>query len=295
MLNYFGNLLWFGNHLIFCNLNHFSNENKAFLVLQMDDELPLVGNIDEDVRAHGDAESDNQVNANIDVNNAEEHPLGGLPYQLNETNEQNIVIRDELQEANLDEPNLENQQLLIYLEGAQDYPIANLEENIAREERGIDNDDGSFGENDPALEGQQRPRILIRDINLINIDEEDSNDGDENDSEMDDSNNSDDEIIQYTSSSEDGDTENEDQEAEEREDFDTELPGQHQYMGESREIKGRIILEENLYVDIPVISQPGIILMPNQTLPMTFFQPAVISMMKRLVETTKTFGVIHKR
>ena len=267
------------------------NENEAFLVLQMDDELPLVGNIDEEISAHGDAENDNQVNADIDVNNAQEHPLGGLPYQLNETNEQNIVIRDELQEANLDEPNLENQQLLIYLEGAPDYPIASLEDNA----RGMNNDDGSFGENDPVVEGQQRPRILIRDINLINIDEEDSNDGDENDSEMDDSNNSDDQIIQYTSSSEDGDSENEDQEAEEREDFDTELPGQHQYMGESREIKGRIILEENLYVDIPVISQPGIILMPNQTLPMTFFQPAVISMMKRLVETTKTFGVIHKR
>ena len=264
-------------------------------MLQMDDELPLVGNIDEEISADGDAENDNQVNADNDVNNAQEHPLGGLPYQLNETNEQNIVIRDELQEANLDEPNLENQQLLIYLEGAPDYPIASLEENVGREERGMNNDDGSFGENEPAREGQQRPRILIRDINLINIDEEDGNDGDETDSEMDDSNNSDDQIIQYTSSSDDRDSENEDQEAEEREDFDTELPGQHQYMGESREIKGRIILEENLYVDIPVISQPGIILMPNQTLPMTFFQPAVISMMKRLVETTKTFGVIHKR
>ena len=96
-------------------------------------------------------------------------------------------------------------------------------------------------------------------------------------------------------SSSNEESQNEDEDPDERETFDTELPAQHQYMGESREIGGRIILEENLYVDIPVISQPGIILMPGQTLPMTFFQPTVISMMKRLVETTKTFGILHKR
>ena len=66
-------------------------------------------------------------------------------------------------------------------------------------------------------------------------------------------------------------------------------------MGESREVGGRTILEEDIYTDIPLISQPGIILMPGQTLPLTLFQPSVVSMMKRLVETTKTFGVIHKR
>jgi cereblon len=54
-------------------------------------------------------------------------------------------------------------------------------------------------------------------------------------------------------------------------------------------------LEEDLIQELPIISRPGIILMPGQTLPLNFFQPMVISLMKKLIEGTKTFGVIHQR
>lgn len=79
------------------------------------------------------------------------------------------------------------------------------------------------------------------------------------------------------------------------ESFDTELPTRHAYLGEAREVAGRTILEEDLIQDLPVISRPGIILMPGQTLPLTLFQPTAISMMRKLIDTTKTFGIIHHR
>jgi cereblon len=68
-----------------------------------------------------------------------------------------------------------------------------------------------------------------------------------------------------------------------------------QYLGDSLEVSGRNILEEDLIQEIVLLSQPGIILMPGQTLPLTIFRPNQISAMKRLIETTKTFGCIHVR
>jgi cereblon len=59
-----------------------------------------------------------------------------------------------------------------------------------------------------------------------------------------------------------------------------------QYLGDSLEVSGRNILEEDLIQEIVLLSQPGIILMPGQTLPLTIFRPNQISAMKRLIETT---------
>lgn len=40
---------------------------------------------------------------------------------------------------------------------------------------------------------------------------------------------------------------------------------------------------------------PGFILMPGQTMPMTIFRPDNMTVMKRLIDTTKTFGSLHMR
>ena len=66
-------------------------------------------------------------------------------------------------------------------------------------------------------------------------------------------------------------------------------------MGRGQEIGGRTILDEDLIQDLPVIARPGIILMPDQTLPMHFFHPTLISTMKNLISGSKTFGVVHSR
>jgi len=77
--------------------------------------------------------------------------------------------------------------------------------------------------------------------------------------------------------------------------FDTQLPTQHSYLGQGQEVGGRTILDEDLIQDLPIVARPGIILMPGQTLPMNFFHPTVISLMKKLIGGSKTFGVVHSR
>ena len=44
-----------------------------------------------------------------------------------------------------------------------------------------------------------------------------------------------------------------------------------QYLGESQAVAGRTIFDETLIEDLPIISKSGIILMPGQTIPITFF------------------------
>jgi len=84
-------------------------------------------------------------------------------------------------------------------------------------------------------------------------------------------------------------------EVENREAYDSELPGQHQYLGEGKEVGGRTILDDDLIQDLPLLPGGTLgpqLLVPGQTLPLTLFHPAVISMMKNIINSTKTFGVI---
>jgi len=99
-------------------------------------------------------------------------------------------------------------------------------------------------------------------------------------------------IIQEGQSSEES-SDNEDNA--DNQNFDTQLPTQHSYLGQGQEVAGRTILDEDLIQDLPIIARPGIILMPGQTLPMNFFHPTVMSLMKNLISGSKTFGVVHSR
>ena len=56
---------------------------------------------------------------------------------------------------------------------------------------------------------------------------------------------------------------------------------------------GRVILEEDRSLELLILSHPGIVLVPGQTMPLTIFRPNQASAMKRLLETTKTFGSLH--
>ena len=99
------------------------------------------------------------------------------------------------------------------------------------------------------------------------------------------------------SSSSDGDEEDNDvaEEDVDRERFDSELPGRHTYLGEGKEVGGRTILDDELVQSLPLLSQPGLSLIPGQLLPLHLFHPSVISMMKKVIDTTKTFGVVNLR
>ena len=95
------------------------------------------------------------------------------------------------------------------------------------------------------------------------------------------------------SSSEDDEDENVAEDDVDRERFDDELPSRHTYLGEGKEIGGRTILDDELVQCLPLLSQPGLVLMPGQLLPLHLFHPSVISMMKTIINTTKTFGVVN--
>ena len=252
-----------------------ANKDFRFSSLQMDEESSVVQNDDDDtIESRND---DHEMN-NSGVQDAIREGDNSM--------EQRNVDDDTSEEANENhalEPDFDDQPMPIFLEGAPNFPP--IPPRLLIHE---DHNEGDNNADDEQNDGNYAQRVAVFLGNRDNIDGDDSN-SDENESDLEN------ESLIAVSSSSNEDSENEDGDAEERETFDTELPGQHQYMGESREVGGRIILEENNYVDIPVISQPGIILMPGQTLPMTFFQPQVISMMKGLVETTKTFGILHKR
>ena len=244
----------------------------------MDAEPPHVEN--ENGQDSENGIDDNEINSATEQDTIQEH--------IN-SNEHRSVDNMSL-EASDNVPTIDDQPMPKIIEGAPNYPAISPINEIDE----LD-DNGRNDENEISAEGEpndrNRRRVVILYENRVDlVDTESNSDEDVSDVEEVDNEN----LIGMSSSSNEN-SENEDEDAEERETFDTELPAQHQYMGESREIGGRIILEENNYVEIPVISQPGIILMPGQTLPMTFFQPAVISMMKGLVETTKTFGILHKR
>lgn len=76
------------------------------------------------------------------------------------------------------------------------------------------------------------------------------------------------------------DEDNDDETDGSREKFDSELPGQHSYLGEGREVGGRIILDDDTNISLPLLNQPGLALVPGQVLPLHLFHPAVISMMR---------------
>jgi len=93
----------------------------------------------------------------------------------------------------------------------------------------------------------------------------------------------------------DDSSDDEDEDGEEREEYNSELPGQHQYLGEGKEVGGRTILDDDLVQDLPLLPGGTLgpqLLVPGQTLPLTLFHPAVVGMMKNIINSTKTFGVI---
>ena len=65
-----------------------------------------------------------------------------------------------------------------------------------------------------------------------------------------------------------------------RERFDSELPGRHSYLGEGREVGGRTILDDDSILSLPLLNQPGLVLVPGQLLPLHLFHPSAISMMR---------------
>ena len=65
-----------------------------------------------------------------------------------------------------------------------------------------------------------------------------------------------------------------------------------QYLGELEELRGRTILEEDSEVTLPLITLPGTILVPGQIIPLHLFHQQMVAMIRRVVDSDKTFGVV---
>lgn len=75
--------------------------------------------------------------------------------------------------------------------------------------------------------------------------------------------------------------------------YDTSLPAQHSYLGNDMEdLTGRTVFEEGSVHTIPVLTSHGVILVPGQILPLQIFRPIEISMMHRIIENDRTFGIV---
>ncbi|KAG8200650.1 hypothetical protein JTE90_022272 [Oedothorax gibbosus] len=78
--------------------------------------------------------------------------------------------------------------------------------------------------------------------------------------------------------------------------YDTSLPGLHVYLGNDlQELSGRTVLDEDSCQTIPIISLPGVVLMPGQILPLQLFNTATISMMIQIINNDRTFGLVNSR
>ncbi|XP_050419400.1 protein cereblon [Patella vulgata] len=81
--------------------------------------------------------------------------------------------------------------------------------------------------------------------------------------------------------------------------FDRHLPSTHSYLGNDMEDvhSGRTIHDDESYIDIPLYMLPGIVLIPDQVIPLHLFQPQMVAMMKRVAEpeNDKTFGIMTYR
>ncbi|KAK3103864.1 hypothetical protein FSP39_022508 [Pinctada imbricata] len=78
--------------------------------------------------------------------------------------------------------------------------------------------------------------------------------------------------------------------------FDTSLPTTHSYLGDDlEEVRGRTIHDEESKITLPIIQLPGVVLVPGQTIPLHLFHQHTVAMLKGVVDTDKTFGIVAYR
>lgn len=72
--------------------------------------------------------------------------------------------------------------------------------------------------------------------------------------------------------------------------YDVSLPIQHSYLGSDlNELSGRVMLDDE--VQIPLLTLPGIVLVPGQILPLQLEHPSLVAMMKKIIDKERTFGL----
>ena len=58
------------------------------------------------------------------------------------------------------------------------------------------------------------------------------------------------------------------------------------------DVHGRTIHDDESHVTLPVLSLPGVVLLPGQMLPLFLFQPSMVAMIKQVLDRDRTFAYI---
>ena len=75
--------------------------------------------------------------------------------------------------------------------------------------------------------------------------------------------------------------------------FDLALSATHPYLGNNlEELRGRTLLDEGIYMNLPLLVKQSVVLFPGQTLPMTVFDIQTIEMLQQCIQKNRTFGVV---
>lgn len=90
-------------------------------------------------------------------------------------------------------------------------------------------------------------------------------------------------------------SEEEEQRREDGLDYDVSLPAQHTYLGSNlHELSGRVVLDDESIVNIPILSLSGVIMIPGQILPLQLEHPTLVTMMMTIINKDRTFGIVAK-
>lgn len=75
--------------------------------------------------------------------------------------------------------------------------------------------------------------------------------------------------------------------------FDLSLSATHSYLGNNlEELRGRTLLDEGIYMNLPLLVKQSVVLFPGQTLPLTVFGTQTIEMLQQCIHKDRTFGVV---
>ncbi|ESO12236.1 hypothetical protein HELRODRAFT_105243 [Helobdella robusta] len=78
--------------------------------------------------------------------------------------------------------------------------------------------------------------------------------------------------------------------------FDVTLPTAHSYLSDDwQEVSGRTFHEDGMILHIPILTLPGVVLMPGQMLPLHLFSNSDIAMIKHCLDRDKTFSANNNR
>ncbi|XP_014234795.1 protein cereblon [Trichogramma pretiosum] len=78
--------------------------------------------------------------------------------------------------------------------------------------------------------------------------------------------------------------------------FDMTLPSSHSYLGSNlQELRGRTLLDEGIYMNLPLLIRESVVLFPGQILPLAKFGRSVVEMLLKCISDNRTFGVLCYR